>query len=223
MILNHFYIYRVLIIYLHSLLYQRQIDLITLIKLYCDVLDELLKTDNFHQTAVDTFDIASDDNDTNDQTIDVNALETSVDNISIFLSDTTSSAHICEAIEETNLVDILIAIPKSVKEWNLNYIQLLIKVIEALASITRNSVRITDHIRYYDKVDKLFMGLMEIGQPSVHLLEACIELAYNKEQGLIVLPEVLTKLIEWLPEMEAREQTYLSERILKACTDNYGT
>ncbi|KNC29634.1 hypothetical protein FF38_00632 [Lucilia cuprina] len=203
---------------------ERQIDLVTLIKLYCDVLDELLKTEIFQRLTVDTFDIGSDDNDPNyDQTIDVNALDSSVDNISVFLADVQSSSYICEAIEETNLVDILISIPKYVKCWNLNYAQLLMKVLKALAFITRNSLRITEHIRYYDKVGKLFMGLMEVGLPSVGLLEAAIELAYNAEMGLIVLPEVLTKLIEWLPEMDVREQTYLSEKILKACTDNYGT
>lgn len=207
-----------------SSILQRQIDLVTLIKLYCDVLDELLKTDNFLKNAVDTFNIAPDDNDpNNDQTIDVNALNSSVDNINVFLCDDASSSHVCEAIEDTNLVDILIAIPKSVKEWNLDYNQLLIKVIKALASITRNSVRITENIRYYDKISKLFVGLMEVGLPDIDLLEACVELAYDKGKGLLVLPEVLTKLIEWLPEMDAREQGYLSVQILKACTDNYGT
>ncbi|TMW42844.1 hypothetical protein DOY81_012078, partial [Sarcophaga bullata] len=187
---------------------ERQIDLITLIKLYCDVLDELLKTDNFHGDTVDNFDICSDDSDSNNQTIDVNALDSTVDNISVFLSDVHSALFICEAIEETNLVDILISIPKYVKDWNLNISQLLIKVIKALASIT---------------LGKLFNGLMEVGLPSIGLLEASIELAYNDAVGVIILPEVLTKLIEWLPEMDVREQTYLSEKILKSCTDNYGT
>ncbi|KAM7358806.1 neurobeachin-like protein 1 isoform 2-T3 [Cochliomyia hominivorax] len=206
---------------------ERQIDLITLIKLYCDVLDKLLKTDMFVRTNGDTFDIgpssSSNDNDPNDQTIDVKALDSSVDNINIFLSDVYSSLYICEAIEETNLVDILISIPKYVKNWNLNYAQLLIKVLKALASITRNSGRITENLRYYDKLGKLFNGLMEVGLPSIGLLEAAIDLAYNESMGLIVLPEVLTKLIDWLPEMDVREQTYLSDKILKACTDNYGT
>lgn len=206
-----------------SFFFQRQIDLITLIKLYCDVLDELLKTDNFHNDTVDNFDICSDDSDANNQTIDVNALDSTVDNINVFLSDVHSALFICEAIEETNLVEILISIPKCVRDWNLNISQLLIKVIKALASITRNSVRLTEHIRYYDKVNKLFNGLMAVGLPSVSLLEASIELAYNDAVGIIILPEVLTKLIEWLPEMDMREQTYLSEKILKSCTNNYGT
>ncbi|XP_075164730.1 neurobeachin-like protein 1 isoform X1 [Haematobia irritans] len=203
---------------------ERQIDLITLIKLYCDVLDDLLKTNNFQQSAVDSFNITTEDNDSIESTVlDVNALEASVDNINVFLSDASTSLAICDAIEETNLVDILIAMPKSVKSWNLDYNQILIKVLRALASITRNSVRITEHIRYYDKMGKLFVGLMEIGLPPTNLLEACIELAYDEGKGLLVLPEVLTKLIEWLPQMDAREQTFLSEKILKACIDNYGT
>ncbi|XP_073843399.1 neurobeachin-like protein 1 isoform X2 [Musca autumnalis] len=205
---------------------ERQIDLVTLIKLYCDVLEELLKTDNFQKNADATFNIAADDNDddpNNDQTIDVNALEASIDNINVFLCDASTSVNICEAIEDTNLVDILIAMPKSIKEWNLDYNQILINVIKALASITRNSVRITEQLRYYDKISKLFTGLMEVGLPASDLLEACIELAYDEGKGLLILPEVLTKLIEWLPEMDTREQGFLSQRILKACTDNYGT
>lgn len=202
---------------------QRQIDLITLLKLYCDVLDDLLRTDNFHQTNGDNFDISCDDNDGPAEAIDVYALDSSVDNIGVFICEAPSSSFICEAIEETNLVDILISIPKSVRDWNLNYGTLLIKVLKALASITRHSARITEHMRFYDKVGKLFVGLMEVGLPSIGLLEAAIQLAYNDKMGLIVLPEVLTKLIEWLPEMDVREQNYLSEHILKACTANYGT
>ncbi|KAL9909105.1 neurobeachin-like protein 1 isoform 2-T2 [Glossina fuscipes fuscipes] len=201
---------------------ERQIDLVTLIKLYCDVLEQLMTTEHFRQTG-DTFDISSDDVDANDLTIDVNALESTVDNVCVFLTDNTSASYICEAIEETSLMDVLISIPKKIKDWSLNYGQLMIKVINSLAAITRNSIRITDHLRYNDKIGKLFDGLMDLGLPSIALLEACINLAYNEEMGLIIVPEVLNKLIDWLPNIDTREQTYLSEKVYKSCVNNYGT
>uniref|UniRef100_A0A1A9ZKD9 Uncharacterized protein n=1 Tax=Glossina pallidipes TaxID=7398 RepID=A0A1A9ZKD9_GLOPL len=201
---------------------ERQIDLVTLIKLYCDVLEQLMTTEHFRQTG-DTFDISSDDVDANDLTIDVNALESTVDNVCVFLTDNTSASYICEAIEETSLMDVLISIPKKIKDWSLNYGQLMIKVINSLAAITRNSIRITDHLRYHDKIGKLFDGLMDLGLPSTALLEACINLAYNEEMGLIIVPEVLNRLIDWLPNIDTREQTYLSEKVYKSCVNNYGT
>lgn len=203
-------------------LLQRQIDLVTLIKLYCDVLEQLMTTEHFRQTG-DSFDISSDDVDANDLTIDVNALESTVDNVCVFLTDNTSASYICEAIEETSLMDVLISIAKKIKDWSLNYGQLMIKVINSLAAITRNSIRITDHLRYHDKIGKLFDGLMDLGLPSTALLEACINLAYNEEMGLIIVPEVLNRLIDWLPNIDTREQTYLSEKVYKSCVNNYGT
>lgn len=156
--------------------------------------------------------------------MDWKALENTVDNVRIFVSDPGSALLICDAIEETNLVDILISIPKLIKNWTLNCINdVVIKVVLTLGCITRNSVRITDQLRYYDKISKLFMGLLEMGSPTVTLLEACIELAFNKDQGLILIPEVLTKLLGWLPDMDSRAQIFLSEQMLKSCIHNYGT
>lgn len=181
---------------------------------------ELSNTDHFKGNK--TFDITSDDN-TTCGIIDVNALELTVSNIVVLLSEPDSCANICTAIEETNMVNLLIDIPKCIQDWNLDFNSLLLKTVLSLATIVHNSSRIANQISYYDKITRFFDGLMMLGLPSLALIKACVDLAYDKEMGIIVLPDVITKLIDWLPNMNTLEQDSLSELIFEACTRNHST
>lgn len=183
-------------------------------------MEELSNTDHFKGNK--TFDITSDEN-TTDDIIDVNALELTISNIVVLLSEPNSCAYICTAIEETNMVNLLIGIPKCIQDWNLDVNSLLLKTVLALATIVHNSSRIANQISYYDKVTRFFDGLMKLGLPSLALIKACVDLAYDTEMGVIVLPDVITKLIDWLPNMNTLEQDSLSELIFEACTRNHST
>ncbi|XP_067645670.1 neurobeachin-like protein 1 isoform X2 [Eurosta solidaginis] len=201
---------------------ERQIDLVTLIQLYCDALQTLLTTDHFISSVSATFEIASDE-ESSDVIIDVNALTATVENVCLFLVDGVKAEIICEAIAETTLVDALINIPKHIKGWNINYSPALCATAKSLAVITRNSPSISEHLRVYDKLEKFFKNLRALAVPTDALLDACFNLAYNGQTNLLVLPEVVVKLIEWLPEMNEHEQIYLSNVILRGCTHNYAT
>ncbi|XP_011184852.2 neurobeachin-like protein 1 isoform X2 [Zeugodacus cucurbitae] len=201
---------------------ERQIDLVTLIQLYCDALQTLLTTDHFLNGNSVAFEIASDD-EASDAIVDVNALAATVENVCLFLADVVKAHIICEAISETALVDALISIPKQIKGWNMNYAPVLCATTKALAVITRNSPSIAEHLRVYDKIEKFFKSLKALAVPNDTLLDACFNMAYNEHSHLLVLPEVVIKLIEWLPEMNEREQIYLSNVILRGCTTNYAT
>ncbi|XP_039966909.1 neurobeachin-like protein 1 isoform X2 [Bactrocera tryoni] len=201
---------------------ERQIDLVTLIQLYCDALQTLLTTDHFLSGNSVAFEIASDD-EASDVIVDVNALAATVENVCLFLVDVVKAHVICEAISETALVDTLISIPKQINGWNMNYAPVLCATTKALAVITRNSPSIAEHLRVYDKIEKFFKSLKALAVPNDTLLDACFNMAYNEQNHLLVLPEVVIKLIEWLPEINEREQIYLSNIILRGCTTNYAT
>uniref|UniRef100_A0A0K8W1H1 Neurobeachin-like protein 1 n=1 Tax=Bactrocera latifrons TaxID=174628 RepID=A0A0K8W1H1_BACLA len=201
---------------------ERQIDLVTLIQLYCDALQTLLTTDHFLSGNSVAFEIANDDA-ASDVIVDVNALAATVENVCLFLVDVVKAHVICEAISETALVDTLISIPKQIKGWNMNYASVLCATTKALAVITRNSPSIAEHLRVYDKIEKFFKSLRALAVPNDTLLDACFNMAYNEQDHLLVLPEVVIKLIEWLPEINEREQIYLSNIILRGCTTNYAT
>lgn len=183
-------------------------------------MEELSKTDHFKGNS--TFEIMDYDN-TNDGIIDVKALELTVYNIVVLLSEPGSSSHICTAIEETNMVNLLVNLPTCIQDWSLDYNNLLLKIVQSLATIVHNSSRGTKPISYCDKITKFFDGLMKLGSPSLELIEACIDLAYDKMMGTIVLPEVIVKLIDWLPTMNFKEQDSLSELIFEACTRTHST
>ncbi|XP_054734864.1 neurobeachin-like protein 1 isoform X2 [Anastrepha obliqua] len=201
---------------------ERQIDLVTLIQLYCDAIQALLNTDHFTSGNGAAFEIASDD-EASDMIVDVNALAVTVENVCLFLADGPKAQIICETIAETALVDTLISIPKQMKAWNMDYTPVLCATTKALAVITRNSPAIAEHLRVYEKIEKFFKSLKVLAVPTDKLLDACFNMAYNEQTNLLVLPEVVVKLIEWLPEMNEREQIYLSNVILCGCTSSYAT
>lgn len=186
-------------------------------------MEELSKTDHFkgHNTFV--YQISENENSIQNMILDINALELTVQNITILLSEPESCTQICNAIEETNMINLLIGIPNCIHDWTIDYNNLLLKTVLSLATIVHNSSRVINQISYYDKITKFFDGLMKLGLPSLALIEGCVDLAFDKRMGIILLPEVIIKLIGWLPEMASREQDTLSELILKACTYNHST
>lgn len=72
-----------------------------------------------------------------------------------------------------------------------------------------------------EKMDRIFDGLKSFGKPTEKLLKICFDLAFDNNIDRILIPEVLTKLVEWIPEMNAKEHNYLSATLLKGCACNY--
>lgn len=97
---------------LKFLILQRQIDLVTLIQLYCDALQQLLATKHFDSGDAN-FDITSDSD--SDVVIDMNALSASVAGVQLFLPPGNAGTAVSEAIGETNLLELLIGLPQSIK------------------------------------------------------------------------------------------------------------
>ncbi|XP_001983501.2 neurobeachin-like protein 1 isoform X2 [Drosophila grimshawi] len=200
---------------------ERQIDLVTLIQLYCDALQLLLATKHF-DSGVASFDITSDSD--SDVAIDMNALSASVAAIQLFLPAIGNGASaVCEAISETNLLELLIGLPQSIKHWHVSHTSALISNMDALAALTHSSPRSADHLRQAGRIDRLFSSMREFEMPSAALLESCFSLGYIAEQRVLVLPEVMLQLVEWLPQLQETEQLHVSAMLLKGCTDNFGT
>lgn len=91
---------------------QRQIDLVTLIQLYCDALRKLLATTHFDSGDAN-FDITSDSD--SDVAIDMGALAASVAAIQLFLLPGKAETAVSEAIGETNLLELLVGLPQGIK------------------------------------------------------------------------------------------------------------
>lgn len=91
---------------------QRQIDLVTLIQLYCDALRKLLATTHFDSGDAN-FDITSDSD--SDVAIDMGALAASVAAIQLFLIPGKAETAVSEAIGETNLLELLVGLPQGIK------------------------------------------------------------------------------------------------------------
>ncbi|XP_030380341.1 neurobeachin-like protein 1 isoform X2 [Scaptodrosophila lebanonensis] len=200
---------------------ERQIDLVTLIQHYCDVLRKLLATTNF-DSGVANFEIAS-DSETSDVTIDMNALSATVGTMHIFLGDASNEAIVCDAINETSLLDLLVSIPKLIKQWHISHTTVLCSTVNALAAISTCSPRTADQMQTGSRIDKVFRSIRDLGPPPESLLDSCIGLGYSAKNHILVLPEVILQMLDWLPELHEPEQTHVSALVLKACTDNYGT
>ncbi|BFF98031.1 neurobeachin-like protein 1 [Drosophila madeirensis] len=197
---------------------ERQIDLITLVQLYCDALQELLATKHFDSGDIN-FDIASDAD--QDVAIDMAALSDTVAAVKLFLN---GGEDISEAIGETNLLELLTNLPKSIMPWHIAHSNSLCSTMEALATLTRHSLPSANQLRQAERIEKLFASLREFGPgPSVALLETCFMLGYNESERLLLLPEVMLQLLHWLPTLQEREQLHVTNLVLKGCTDNYGT
>ncbi|XP_034121153.1 neurobeachin-like protein 1 isoform X2 [Drosophila guanche] len=197
---------------------ERQIDLVTLVQLYCDALQELLATKHFDSGDIN-FDIASDAD--QDVAIDMAALSETVAAVKLFLN---GGEDISEAIGETNLLELLTNLPKSIMPWHIAHSNSLCSTMEALATLTRHSLPSANQLRQAERIEKLFGSLREFDTgPSVALLETCFMLGYNESDHLLLLPEVMLQLLHWLPTLQEREQLHVTNLVLKGCTDNYGT
>lgn len=95
--------------------------------------------------------------------------------------------------------------------------------MDALAALTHHAARCAELLRLGGRIERLFGKMFEFEAPSIALLNSCFNLGYNAEQHLLVLPEVMLQLLEWLPELQEPEQLHVSALLLKGCTDNYGT
>ncbi|EDW34755.1 GL12834 [Drosophila persimilis] len=197
---------------------ERQIDLVTLVQLYCDALQELLATKHFESGDIN-FDIASEED--QDVVIDMAALSDTVAAVKLFL---TGGEDISESIGETNLLELLTNLPKIIMPWHIAHSSSLCSTMEALATLTRHSLPSANQLRQGERIEKLFASLREFSiGPSVALLETCFLLGYDESKHLLLMPEVMLQLLHWLPTLQEREQLHVTNMVLKGCTDNYGT
>ncbi|XP_017135675.1 neurobeachin-like protein 1 isoform X1 [Drosophila miranda] len=197
---------------------ERQIDLVTLVQLYCDALQELLATKHFDSGDI-SFDIAIEED--QDVVIDMAALSDTVAAVKLFL---TGGEDISESIGETNLLELLTNLPKIIMPWHIAHSSSLCSTMEALATLTRHSLPSANQLRQGERIEKLFASLREFSiGPSVALLETCFMLGYDESKHLLLMPEVMLQLLHWLPTLQEREQLRVTNMVLKGCTDNYGT
>lgn len=198
---------------------ERQIELLTILQLYLDVIYSLLKTKRF--LAKTSFDEnATPAADAQDDSVDVNALTAAVDNIQILLSDQISRTQICYAIVEANFVGTFANIPRQVKQWDFDSQMLATSILRALLLLSRHSSQIVANLKTTKNVMNLFSGIRTLGKPTRKLLEACIGLAFDDEKKCVVFGEVVIKLIEWIKDMHESEQNFVAESLLKICLQN---
>lgn len=85
---------------------QRQLDINTLIKFFCEALRSLLDTDYFVNTE-GSFEISTE----NDSTIDICALESTIQIIEAIGLNSTN----IDCISDIFLIDLLLKVPKTIK------------------------------------------------------------------------------------------------------------
>ncbi|XP_039229951.1 neurobeachin-like protein 1 isoform X2 [Drosophila yakuba] len=196
---------------------ERQIDLVTLVQLYCDALQELLTTKHFDSGDAN-FDITSDAD--QDVAIDMSALSSTVAAVKFFV---TGDAGVSEAVSDSNLLELLTNLPKLIKPWHISHTSSLCSTMEALAALTRHSPQSAAQLRQGERIERLFASLQDFGNPTVDLLDTCFMLGYDESEHLLLLPEVMLRLLNWVPTLQEREQLHVTSLVLKGCTDNYRT
>ncbi|KAL5292423.1 NBEAL1 family protein [Megaselia abdita] len=196
---------------------ERQIDFIAIIQLYCDAILDLLKSEHFKKD--DSFEIAASDD--NNFTIDVNALSHTISNVECFVREPNSRSDICHAILETNLLDILISMISEIRFWTIDHQTIAFNVVNVISQMTRSSKKMIDCLRNSQKLNLIFVNIENLGKPSIKVLEACYNFAFDDQSKTLVIPDALVPLIKWLPDIEEPNQLKVSEMILKGCTANY--
>lgn len=78
-----------------------------------------------------------------------------------------------------------------------------------------------DCLRNSKKLSLIFTNISNLGKPSMKVMEACFNFAFDDKQKALVIPEVLVPLIKWLPDIEEANQIQVSALILRGCTTNY--
>lgn len=196
---------------------ERQIDLLTMCQLYLDVINTLLKTKQFLTKPFDEkFEIASNEN----GCVDLNSLSAVIDNIECMLSEKQSRIQISYAIVEANFIEVLANIPKKVKVWEFDTQKLTVCILRALVLLSRTSPQIFANLKTSSNISVLFGGIKALGKPTRSIVTMLLELAYNEEKNEILFGSVIKKLIEWIKDMHENEQVYVSEALLKICTQN---
>lgn len=199
---------------------QRQIEMLTILQLYLDSIKELLKTERFMSRSFEnSFEISEDDDDSL-TCIDVNALNSTILNISHLLCEEASQNQICNTILEANFIPILVEIPYKIKEWQIDLQSLDATIITTLTLLSRTSNNFNQVLSSCDYSKNLFDGLKSHGKPSTKLISECLNLFYNNETNLIVNGNVLIGLIQWINEMNENEQIFLAENLLKIFSKN---
>jgi len=95
--------------------------------------------------------------------------------------------------------------------------------MEALAILARHSPQSASQLRQGERIERLFTSLQEYGSPTVELLDTCFMLGYDESEHFLLLPEVMLRLLNWVPTLQEREQLHVTSLVLKGCTDNYRT
>lgn len=196
---------------------ERQIELLTILQLYLDVIYSLLKTKKFLQKPFEE----KSETPTKDDVVDVHALTAAIDNIQILLSDKLSRTQVCYAIVEANFVGTFANIPRQIKQWDFDSQAVATSILYALVMLSRYSSQIVANLKTTKNVMNLFSGIRTLGKPSRKLLETCIQLAYDDEKKTVIFAEVVIKLIEWVKDMHEDEQNFVSESLLKICLQNF--
>lgn len=202
---------------------ERQIELLTILQLYLDVIYSLLKTKHFLPNGFEEKTSPggnSGGGGGGDNVVDANALAAAIDNIEILLSDKISRTQVCYAIVEANFVGTFANIPRQVKQWDFDSQALATSILRALVLLTRHSSQIVANLKTTKNIMNLFSGIRTLGKPSRNLLETCISLAYDDERKCVIYAEVVIKLIEWVKDMHENEQNFISESLLRICLPN---
>lgn len=190
----------------------------TILELYYNSINDLLRTEHFFITPIEESFEISDNPDNN--CIDVNALIATLTNIGDFLCEPLSRQYICNAIIDTNMIQLLIRIPERTFRWHIDKQLLASTLIKTLTLLSRTSKNINVLLAQMDNTTILFDGLKMFGKPSQRLITECLNLAFDSEAMIIVNGLVVISLINWIHEMDEGEQVFLSEQLIKICGAN---
>lgn len=195
---------------------ERQIDMLTVFQMYLDMILTLLKTRQFeHRPFEEHFDLES-----ADYSVDLNALNGAIENITCTLSDSQSRLQICTIIIEANYLATLVNIPKRVQKWEFDKQKLATSIVRTIATLRKTSTVVVEILCNTPLITTLFDGIRSFGKPTRPLIEQCIELAYDTEKKEIIFAQIITFLVEWIKEMQENEQIYVAETMLQICSQN---
>lgn len=190
---------------------QRQIDLLTMLQNYTQSMEKLLKITHFSKDSSETekFQLQDDNN----ETLDVNALNNTIQNVASFLRNSINKIIMGSIILEAKILPLLIGIPQNVKNWNIDLQTLASTLIKTITFLCAESEEIQHFMVLPDNIHKLFINLRLMIKPNHNVVEECLRFAFLDEINLNAA--VVGKLIEWLVSMSHQEQDYLSGVLMK--------
>ncbi|XP_058454329.1 neurobeachin-like protein 1 isoform X1 [Malaya genurostris] len=195
---------------------QRQIDLLTIFQLYVGAILTLLETEHFLQkiSPTESFELSQSDN----NYVDVWALNAIVGTIEHFLPDYVNKQVLCNAIFEAKFLPTLVQIPERVKSWNIDQQPVGSTLVRSFHKLCSSSEKIQYNLMHTNNINILFDGLKQFGKPSHDLICDCLYFAFDGGDNRNLNARIVSKLIEWIPTMGETEQNYLSDVLLKKCT-----